>query len=114
MPKLGRMEAMTPAGIPEFTVADRLRKAREKTGLDHRQFASAIDSSKGTISNYESNRYTRQRKTIVLKAWALRTGVPLEWILTGQEPQDGGDGTPRIIEESSFACTSRPGLRLAA
>lgn len=90
--------------VPEFTIADRLRKARERTGLDQAPFAAEIDVSKGTVSNYESDRYTHQRKRIVLRAWALRTGVPLHWIETGDAPPTPDDD-PGISGESSSACT---------
>jgi len=72
--------------IPAFTVADRLRKAREVARLEQCDLAAAIDVSRGTVSNYE--RGSVQPRVIVMKAWALRTGVPLSWIQTG----DGNEG----------------------
>ncbi|SDF98460.1 Transcriptional regulator, contains XRE-family HTH domain [Cellulosimicrobium cellulans] len=84
--------------IPQFTLGDRLRKARQHTGLEQVEFAEEIGISRGTILNYELDR-TRPR-LIVLKAWALRTGVPLEWLQTGESPRqgdpDGGEALPRL------------------
>ena len=40
--------------IPEFTLGDRLRKARESTGLTVRQFAEQIGVSHGTIWAFPS------------------------------------------------------------
>lgn len=74
--------------VPEFTVGDRLRKARELTGLDQGPFAEQLGVSRGTVSNYERST-TEHYKPIVLRAWALATGVPLEWIETGQGPSSG-------------------------
>ena len=87
------MSTQTEVGtIPEFTIHDRLRKAREITGLDQGPFAEEIGVSRGTVSNYESGAVTRLGK-LQLRAWALRTGVPLEWLQTGENPhQDGPDG----------------------
>lgn len=80
----------TPAGvIPQWTVADRLRKARIAAGLEQAELARDIDVSRNTVSNYESGHVTPRR--IVLRAWSLRTGVPLEWIETGVAPGSGDD-----------------------
>ena len=65
-------------GVPEFTIADYLRKARIHAGLDQGQLADEIGVSRSTIKNYELG-HVKPRK-IVLNAWAMRTGVPLEWI----------------------------------
>lgn len=93
MPYLGHMSTQTEVGtIPQFTIHDRLRKARETTGLDQATFASELGVSRNTVSNYETGGIDHPRK-IVLGAWAMRTGVPLEWLQTGENPQqDGPDG----------------------
>ena len=82
-------------GFPEFNAHDRLRKARERTGMDQTEFADHIGVSRGTVSNYESGSTTRL-KGVVLKQWALATNVTVEWIETGNaenphpEDPDGG------------------------
>lgn len=82
--------------IPQFTMADRLRKAREHAGVDQRQFADELGIARATVSNYE--RGAVQPRKIVLKAWALRTGVPLEWLETGEVPSgnNGGGGESMV------------------
>ena len=75
-----------PREIPEWTITDRLRKARELTGLDQGPFADRIGVSRGTVSNYE--RGSKTHKKSVLMTWAMGSGVPLEWLMTGEE------GTP--------------------
>lgn len=84
--------------IPAFTIGDRLRKARELTGLDQDPFAHEIGVSRGTVSNYERAVSPEGLKKPYLMAWAMRTEVPLEWLMTGKVPGDGGgDGdTPRF------------------
>ena len=82
--------------VPEFSVHDRLRKAREHSGLSQLELAEAMAVSRNTVSNYESGAVTNLRK-LVLNAWALSTGVPVEWLRTGKTdpPSDdpnGGDG----------------------
>lgn len=76
--------------IPAFTIGDRLRKAREKTGLDKQEFADATGISRNTIGKYEAATSEEGMKRPFLVAWAMRADVPLEWLLTGQ----GGPGKP--------------------
>ena len=84
------MQLSTVTVIPRFEVPDRLRKAREVTGLDQAAFAEEIGVSRGTVRNYETGR-SRPRK-VVLIAWSLRTGVPIEWLEHGIEPAPDGPG----------------------
>ena len=76
--------------IPEFTLGDRLRKARELTGLDQGDFAAEIGVSRNSVSNAETGATRPIRVT--LRAWSMRTGVPIEWLLTGQAPDPHGGG----------------------
>ena len=78
--------------VPEFDVADRLRKARETAEYDQVKLAELMGVSRETVSNYERGR-TKPRK-IVLNAWALATGVPVTWLRDGVAPvtpPPGGD-----------------------
>ena len=73
--------------IPQFTQGDRLRKARELTGLDMGEFARALGVSRTTVGNAELDRVKPRR--LLLQAWALCTGVPLVWLETGEAPRPG-------------------------
>lgn len=70
--------------IPSFTRGDRLRKARQLTGLTTREFADEIGVSQKSVTDAEGDRVTPRR--ITLMAYAMRTGVPIEWLETGQAP----------------------------
>lgn len=76
--------------VPEWTLGDRLRKARSLTGMTIRQFADHIGVSHGTVTNAETD--ARQVRTIVINAYAMATGVPRDWLLTGIDPTDHGPG----------------------
>lgn len=85
--------------IPTFTLGDRLRKARQTTGLEQAEFADAVGIARTTVINYENDRV--RPRTIVLRAWALRTGVPVHWLVNGESPQpataEGSQsGLPRL------------------
>lgn len=68
--------------IPTWTLADRLRKAREHAGLEQAELAERMGVGRNTVSNYE--RAAHEPREIVLRAWAAATGVPLEWLRTGR------------------------------
>lgn len=73
---------MSAAGrIPEWTLGDRLRKARSLTGMNTRDFADKIGVSHGTVTNAEGDK--RAVRQITLNAWSLATGVSLEWLVEG-------------------------------
>ena len=69
--------------VPEILVRHRLRIARESAGLEQSELAEMIGISRGTVSNTEIGRSAPRR--IVVNAWALACGVPVGWILTGEE-----------------------------
>lgn len=76
---------ISPSGVaPQWTVGDRLRKARELTGLDQAAFADEIGVSRNTVSKYE--RSDKPPRPIVLRVWAVRCGVSREWLVSGIEP----------------------------
>lgn len=74
--------------IPEWTLGDRLRKARMTTGLNTSAFAEHLGVSQKTVNNAESDKHSVRK--IVLNAWSLATGVPVEWLVDGTLPDDGG------------------------
>ena len=79
------MTTQSVAGvIPTWTRGDRLRKARELTGLTVREFAEELGVAKGSVTNAENDRVEPRR--ILLIAWSMRTGVPLVWLETGKAP----------------------------
>jgi transcriptional regulator with XRE-family HTH domain len=71
-----------PTHIPVWTPGDRFRKAREDAGLTQQELADAIGVDRKTISAYELDERKRPMKSII-SAWALRCGVPREWLISG-------------------------------
>lgn len=101
------MSTQTVGGrIPKFTRGDRLRKARELTGMNSTDFAAHIGVSQKTVNNAEADRTEKVRK-IVINAWALATGVPAAWLETGEAnspkgPGDDNDGGVTDRDVSSY------------
>ena len=82
---------------PEVQIRHRLRIAREHAGYDQGQLADLVGVSRNTISNAETGAVEPRR--IIVNAWALACGVPVDWIITGKPPNDDPDPTSglRII-----------------
>lgn len=79
----------TEALVPEWTMGDRLWKALQVAGISHQAMADYLGVSRNTLTNYTRGRTKADKRTLML--WAMRTGVPLEWLRTGQvSPQPGG------------------------
>lgn len=54
------------------------------TGLTTRQFAEEIGVSQKTVTDAEGDK--RRVRPITVNAYAMRTGVPVEWLRNGETP----------------------------
>lgn len=90
VPYIRHMTTETVGIIPTWTLPDRLRKARELTGLDQVAFAAELGVNRNTVSNAETG--ARRPIRLTLRAWALRTGVDPNWLETGLAPVRGDQG----------------------
>ena len=77
----------TDVAIPEWTLGWRLQRAMVHAGLQIDDMAAELGVSRSTISRFLNDNGGPPRSGYV-KLWALRTGVPLEWLLNGDvEPR---------------------------
>jgi transcriptional regulator with XRE-family HTH domain len=82
---LGHMtttESPAPALVPEWTVHDRCRKARESAKLSQMELADRTGISRATIVNYE-NGHVAHPSRAYLNLWAMACGVDRGWLETG-------------------------------
>ena len=96
---MGNAERTTPQAPPSpwaFGLADRLDKALKVSNVSNASMASALDVSRNTVTNYTSGRTVPSR--LQIKEWALRTGAPIEWLLTGVEPTPPSDPKLRTTD----------------
>lgn len=87
------MRTATRLGIkgrtPTWTLGDKLRKARTSAGLEQVDLANELGIARNSVANYENGRTTPRRA--VLLAWALCTGVSLDWLTEDDTPPTDGD-----------------------
>ena len=75
----------------EFDLADRLRKSLRYSGLSVQEMADYLGVSRNTAGRWINGHFTPSRAEQI--AWALRTGVPVEWLATGLvHTKDGPEG----------------------
>jgi transcriptional regulator with XRE-family HTH domain len=115
------MSTQPAHGVPQWTMGDRLRKAREEAGLSQVELAIQIGVARNTIGNHELGVGARGPQRVVLNAWAAATGVPVEWLETGRAPSDPGSGgqpsSGRRLSDTElmqYRSPVRSALRLAA
>jgi transcriptional regulator with XRE-family HTH domain len=76
--------------VPQFDMADRLRKALRQAGLSVQDMAEYLGVSRNSVGNWINGRTAPTKPALML--WAMRTGVPFEWLQTGESPHRGGPG----------------------
>lgn len=74
----------------EFDKADRLRRAMRVSGVGVSEMAEHLEVSSNTIGNWISGRATPRKRD--MRAFALRTGFPIEWLETGRGNEHDGHG----------------------
>jgi transcriptional regulator with XRE-family HTH domain len=72
------MVGMATKTRPEFSLGDRMRKAREAAGLEQSDICKALRFSRSSASSWENGRATP--RSYVIEQWADLTGVDLEWL----------------------------------
>lgn len=92
-------EAQTKGdGVPQFGQRHRMALALEFAGLSRDDMAAELDVHRNTIGNWMKG--TKPAPRAALIAWALRCGVPFEWLLTGTITDNGpDDGTEQDIRQ---------------
>lgn len=78
------------AGVPEWDLADRLSKSLRHAGVGTDEMAEHLGVDRKTVGNYKGGR-TRP-SVAVLRVWAMRCGVPFDWLAHGIIDDDGPDG----------------------
>lgn len=85
-------------GIPQWTLGDRLSKSLSHAGMSVGSMADYLGISRNTVGNYINDRTGIPRPTLIL--WAMKVGLPVEWLESGDAPTGPPDGPGGGIEDS--------------
>lgn len=107
---------MLTGTIPNWTIQDRLRKARDHAGLSQGELADRVGITRTMAANVENGR--TEPRPIVIRMWAMCTGVDAGWLETGESPHpvdpDGGSELPRLDSNQQPSDMSSPQVARAA
>lgn len=67
--------------IPEWTLPWRLQRSLAHAGMSVEDMAAELGLSRQVLSRWLNDRSVP--RTAYLKLWALRTGVPFDWLTGG-------------------------------
>lgn len=70
--------------VPEFDLADRMRKGLRIAGMTVQEMADYLGVTRTTVSNWINGHVPPSKQT--QRLWALRTGVDFDWLQTGENP----------------------------
>lgn len=76
--------------VPTWTLGWRLRRALEHANISVQDMARELGVDRRTVSTWANDRRKPSRANLVV--WALRTGVPLEWLERGDDPDLDANG----------------------
>jgi transcriptional regulator with XRE-family HTH domain len=87
-----------------FTKGDRMKRSIKVAGLSRGEMAEYLGVEPTTVSTWMNDRIEPSTQT--LRLWALRTGAPYEWLVTGEY-------TPRDLnpEPTDFGSLARRQMR---
>lgn len=86
------IETSDTESFPQWTVGDRLKKARERAKVTQTRMGELLaDLHDGepyghsTIAAWEGDKNQPRQFARLIERWAEITGAPAEWLLTGRE-----------------------------
>lgn len=79
---------------PTWTFGDRVRKARDTTQMNQRDFASAIEVTEGSLATWETGRAKPRDIVAVAKRIEMLTRIPAGWLLGIEDAPGGGPTGP--------------------
>lgn len=97
------MSQMNVGVAPEWDLSDRLLKSMRHAGLSASELGERIGVHRNTINNYTSGRIEPNRRTLI--AWAMATGVRLDWLQTGSPGGDGPGGSRGVTDQYANSIT---------
>ena len=102
--------------VPNWTLSDRVRKAREHSGLKQVELADRVGMARTSLARIEQGKTEPRRTTLIAIAFA--TGVDLDWLQngetpTGDNPGGGEEVRHQGLEPRTHCLSVRAGQKLA-
>lgn len=86
---------VAPLGrIPEWTLGERMAKARKEAGMTQDDIAEKLGCSSGAVAQWERELSQPRKFMATMRKWATVTGVSEAWLLG--LPFGGGGGQDRL------------------
>lgn len=78
--------------VPQFDLADRMRKALRTSDLGVQDMADYLGVARSTVGKWINGHINPSKQS--LRLWAMRTGVDFNWLMTGESPHQlvAGEG----------------------
>src|SRR5688572_27762798 len=83
---MARFDDMSQPQVPQWTLGDRIRKARKHAGMSQAELAHAIGVRHSTIATWETDVNRPSHLVATVDKIAEATGVDMEWLLLGKIP----------------------------
>lgn len=77
-------ESGQPVHVPQWSVGDRMAKARKDAGLSQEDMANRLGVKLPTVSTWERDFRQPREMLTVLASWAAICGVPRWWLIDGE------------------------------
>jgi len=90
--------AYQPGTLPVWGFSDKIRKARDLSGLGQKEFAARVNLTASTLAAYETGRSSPRFNDApaLAKRLQLLTGIPADWFLVIDDPN--GPKAPSVID----------------
>ena len=86
--------------VPEWTMADRFRKARESADMSQDELAKLVGMSRSGIAKIEQGKTEPRRTTLISVSFA--TGVSLDWLENGETPTGDNPGGGDVVRHQGL------------
>lgn len=86
--------------VPNWTIADRVRKAREFSGLKQLDLAESVGMARTSLARIEQGKSEPRRTTLIAIAFA--TGVSLDWLEHGETPAPDNPGGGEVVRHQGI------------
>lgn len=77
---------MRQTHLPEWSLGDRLTKARHDAGLKQADMADILGVTRAAVSGWERGEHQPRDLLDLVARWSDATGVPRAWLL-GEDPK---------------------------